>query len=469
SILDPGVKVENGYEIFEKAKGKYFLKDKNGEDFEGAVWPGRVRFPDFRATKVRRWWSKNARKYLEEGIDGFWNDMNEIAIFATEKDLREARKWLKSASLEDGINLASTLGKIGEIGRKGHGDEIFHIDGIPHWKVRNTYGLNMTRATSELIQKQLKKRPFLITRSAYSGIQRYGGVWTGDNHSWWEHILQEVIRINSLSLSGVFYSGFDVGGFGGDVNAQMLVRYMQLGLFSPMFRNHSAIGTKRQEPWEFGKNVENILRSIIEYRYRLIPYIYTQYMVGLMKNVPLVRPMVYDFKTVEALSIEDQFMFGEAIVVAPVYRPDVQKRLVWLPNKAINIFDGKIYKKGWNVVDTPIEYVPAFQLINTAIPTAQPQQFVDFEKIDKIVWNVFLGKRAKTWFYEDDGVSLNYKKGIYNLKKIVVSDRYVEIQTVKNAYETRKRLWEFRIIDKSGEMKTKHIEVGSDGKYTIQI
>lgn len=471
SILDPGVKVERFYKIFESGNGRYFLKDIYGGDFEGAVWPGRVRFPDFRDKKVRIWWARNAKKYLKDGIDGFWNDMNEIAIFATEDDIKEARKKLKNAKLEDGIKLAGTLGSIGEIGRQGHGDDIVHLDGTPHWKVKNTYGLNMTKATSEMIQKDLKKRPFLISRSAYSGIQRYGGVWTGDNHSWWEHIRQEIIRINSLSLAGVFYSGFDVGGFGGDVNAELLIRFMQLGVFSPMFRNHSAIGTKRQEPWQFGEEVKNILRDIIKFRYRLIPYIYTQYMLGIKKNIPLVRPLFYDFSKKEALKIEDEFMFGDSILVAPVDRPNVEKRLVWLPKTAINLFDGNIYRNGWRIVNTPIEYIPAFQLINTAIPTMEPQSYVDMLKVDTISWNVFSDGKSRivSYFYEDDGISLGYKKGEYNLKQILIKDNTIIIKTKQADYNVRNRTWNFSITYIDGSTKNVSIEVGNDGEYTIPI
>lgn len=468
SILDPGVKVEKGYKIFEEGRGKYFLKNRNGEDFEGAVWPGRVRFPDFRSVKVRKWWGKHAKRYLEDGIDGFWNDMNEIAIFATEEDIQKAREKLEGAKLEDGIKLAGLLGEIGEIGRKGHGDDIVHLDGTPHWKVKNTYGFNMIRATSETIQRE-NKRPFLITRSAYSGVQRYGGVWTGDNHSWWEHILQEIIRINSLSLVGVFYSGFDVGGFGADVNAQMLIRFMQLGMFMPMFRNHSAIGTRRQEPWQFGEDVEAILRKIINYRYRLIPYIYTQYMMGIKEDKPLVRPLFFDYNNEETLKIEDQFLFGNDIVVAPVYRPNVEKRLVWLPEKSINIFDEKSYKKGWNIVDTPIDYIPAFQIIDTAIPTTEPKEFVNFEKIDKVEWKVYLKKKAIGYLYEDDGATNNYKKGIYNLKKVTITDKAIKIQTLQGKYPVLTRLWVFEITNQKGEKKKLELEVESNGEYTIPI
>lgn len=468
SILDPGVKVEKSYFAFEEGKNKYFLKDNNGNDFEGAVWPGRVRFPDFMNKNVRKWWARNAQKYLEDGIDGFWNDMNEIAIFATENDLEEARNELKDAKLEDGINLAGTLGSIGEIGRRGHGDDIIHLDGTPHWKVKNAYGFNMVRATSEVLQKE-NKRPFLISRSAYSGIQRYGGVWTGDNHSWWEHILQEIVRLNSLSLAGVFYNGCDVGGFGGDANAQLLIRFMQLGLFTPMFRNHSAIGTKRQEPWEFGPEVEKILKSIIEQRYRLLPYIYTQYMLGVIKNKPLMRPLFYNFEEPEAFNIEDEFLFGDDIIVAPIYRPNVQKRLAWLPKRAIGLFDGKMYKEGWNITDTPIEYTPAFQLINTAIPTIEPMQFIDLSKVDRIKWRVYRKSNAIGYIYEDDGVSLNYKKGIYNLKKVVVKDDYLEIKTLNNNYKIKEREWEFEIIDYKGKKKNISVMVNSDGEIRLPI
>ncbi|MGB9796922.1 TIM-barrel domain-containing protein [Fervidobacterium gondwanense] len=467
SILDPGVKVEKDYFAFEEGKDKYFLKGKDRKDLEGAVWPGRVRFPDFRNAEVRRWWAKNAKKYLDDGIDGFWNDMNEIAIFATEGDLEEARERLRNAKLEDGINLAGTLGSIGEIGRRGHGDDIVHLDGIEHWKVKNTYGFNMQRATSEMLQQE-NRRPFLITRSAYSGIQRYGGVWTGDNHSWWEHILQETVRLNSLSLCGVFYSGCDVGGFGGDVNAELLIRFMQLGLFTPMFRNHSAIGTARQEPWQFGPEVEELLKNVIRWRYKLLPYIYTQYMLGILNRKPLIRPMFLDYAREEAFNLEDQFIFGDSIIVAPIYRPNTQKRLVWLPKKAINIFNGNVHKAGWNIVETPIEHIPAFQIVNTAVPTMEPTEYVDMPKVKKISWRVFrTNQKSKVYgyFYEDDGKTLDYLKGDYNLKKVTIEDDTVTIETLNDGYKTMEREWEFEVVDARGNIKILKAVVGSSGEF----
>lgn len=470
AILDPGVKVEEGYSVFEEGKNRYFLKDarKPDQDFEGAVWPGRVRFPDFREPEVRKWWSNHARSYIQDGIDGFWNDMNEIAIFATEYDLQEALGNLEKLRLEDGIKVAGTLGAIGEIGRRGHGDDIQHLDGIPHWKVKNVYGYNMQRAVAEMLKND-GRRPFLISRSAYAGIQKFGGVWTGDNHSWWEHILQEIVRLNSLSLCGIFYSGCDIGGFGGDVNAELLVRFTQFGAFTPMFRNHSAIGTRRQEPWQFGPEVEELLKKTIRLRYELLPYIYTQYMLGVLKSVPLMRPMFYDFNSPEALRVEDQYMFGDSLLVAPVYRPNTVKRLVWFPKPARHLTIGTILRKGWKIVDTPIEHPVAFQLIDSAVPTMQALNYVDMGKIDRVTWKVFLRNKAIGYLYEDDGSSLEYLKGIYNLKKVVVTRDQIEIQTIHSGYPSTEREWLFDIITEKGKQTTVRVVVRHDSNITVPV
>ncbi len=470
AILDPGVKVEEGYIIFEEGKNKYFLKDarKPEQDFEGAVWPGRVRFPDFREPEVRKWWASHVRDFLADGIDGFWNDMNEISIFATERDLAEARELLKKLKLEDGIKVAETLGSIGEIGRRGHGDDIQHLDGTPHWKVKNVYGYNMQRAVAEMLENE-ERRPFLISRSAYAGIQKYGGVWTGDNHSWWEHILQEIVRLNSLSLCGIFYSGCDVGGFGGDVNAELLVRFMQFGAFTPMFRNHSAIGTRRQEPWQFNTETEKLLKDTIKLRYELLPYIYTQYMLGVLKNIPLMRPMFYDFSSAEALRIEDQYMFGDSLLIAPVFRPNTLKRLVWFPKSARHLTLGTIVRKGWRVIDTPIEHPVAFQLSNTAIPTTEPNDYVDMKKIERITWKVFLRSKAVGYLYEDDGISTGYKQGAYNLKKVVVVKDRIEIKDVHNGYNVPTREWMFDIITEKRERKIVRVVINDGNDVTIPL
>jgi len=466
-ILDPGVKVEKGYQIFEEGKNKYFIKTNDGKDFEGSVWPGKVRFPDFMNSEVRDWWSKKVIEQMEKiGIDGFWNDMNEPSIFATEKDLEKAAESLKKLKLEEGIQVAIKLSEIGEIGKRDHANEMVHLDGTPNWKVKNLYGFNMIRSSSEKIQSQ-NKRPFLITRSAYSGVQRYGGVWTGDNHSWWEHIFQEIIRLISLSLVGVFYSGADVGGFRGDTNPELLIRFTQFGVFMPMFRNHSEIITKRQNPWSFGKEVEDKIRKAINLRYKLLPYIYTSYMLGILNNEPLIKPLFYHFISKEALNIEDEFLFGNQLLVAPIYRPRCSKRVVWLPKKSINLLSGEIFEAGWHLVDVDLDYIPAFQFIESAIPFFEPQPYINYKNVDKVYWKVFVNEKAEGYFYEDDGITLNYINKNFNLKKVSITKDCIKVETLEKGFQTKYREWIFDIIHENGKTERIKINVGPNDNFSI--
>ncbi|SHH22698.1 TIM-barrel domain-containing protein [Thermosipho atlanticus] len=449
AILDPGVKVEKGYKIFEEGKDKYFLKDIDGKDFEGAVWPGRVRFPDFRDRKVRKWWGQKVKQLREEGIDGFWNDMNELSIFATEKDIEEMKSIIKKMKLEDGINIAIKAGMIGEIGRRVKVENIIHLDGIKHYKIKNIYGFNMIRASYEGFEK--KERKMIITRSAYSGVQRYGGVWTGDNHSWWEHIQLEISRIMSLGLVGVFYNGCDVGGFGGDVNAELLVRFMQFGSFIPMFRNHSAIGTRRQEPWCFGEKYEKIMKKTIEYRYMLLPYIYSEYMIGVFKNIPLVTPLFFHFeKDKMTFDVDDQFMLGRSVIVAPIYKPGQRSRLVYLPKRSLDLNKRVFLNKGWHEVEAPLEVIPHFLVDGRILPIQEPMNYVDERESDFTVIVSAYNNKAIGYYYEDDGKTENYKKGMYNLYKITYDKGKIEVLKIRENYIHMKKVWNFRIYTKEG-------------------
>ena len=450
AILDPGVKVEEGYEIFEEAKDRYFLKDKLGKDFEGAVWPGRVRFPDFTDKRVRRWWANKVNNFIKDGIDGIWNDMNEIAIFGTDDEIKYAKEKFENLKLEDGIKVAGAFGEIGEIPRKGRGEKIYHLDGTQHYKIKNIYGFNMIRATSDGFPKN--KRKLVITRSAYSGVQRYGGVWTGDNHSWWEHLLLEIQRISSLGLVGVFNNGFDVGGFGGDVSPELLIRFTQLGSFMPLFRNHSALGTRRQEPWSFGEKYEKIIKKIIEYRYSLIPYIYSEYMIGILKDFPLVAPLFFHFENdKKSYQIDDEFMFGRSILVAPIYKPGITSRMVYLPKRSFDLNTNKFVKKGWSEVKASIEQIPHFALDGSIIIMQDVSQYLNNTYGDELYAKVIAyNGKAIGYFYEDDGESYNYKKGMYNLYKIIYNNGKVSFKKIREGFKHKKRKWVFNVYEKTG-------------------
>ena len=472
-IVDAGVKVEDGYKIFEEGKENgYFLKTKNGKDFEGAVWPGKTRFPDFIVENVRKWWGEKYADFVEEtNVDGFWNDMNEPTIFATQKELDEMKERINNINLDDGWLIPLTLVSLSDIMKRQREEEIVHINGLQHWEVRNIYGMLMTNACWNGLKKRFPNRRFLVlSRSAYPGIQKYGGVWTGDNHSWWEHILQEMINIQNLSICGIFFCGFDVGGFGGDVTPDLLVRFYQLGAFTPFFRNHSAIGTKRQEPWVFGEYYENLIRETIELRYSLIPYIYSSYMIGVMKNEPLVRPLFFEFQDDPVThTIEDEYMFGSSILVAPVYRIGQEKRTVYLPKvKWLYIPTGEIMEPGWRVVDAPLEVIPFFQKEDTIIVKMDPQNFMFEKDVERLYFHVFLNEKAEIELYEDDGISFSFEKENFSLRKVLVTKDKIEIESIGGGYRPPVREWVFKIVEVRGKLKEISIMV-SDQDLKIPL
>ncbi len=261
TIVDPGVKRDAEYATYQEGvQSDYFCKYVEGDIYFGEVWPGMSAFPDFTEEKVREWWGKQHSFYTDKGIEGIWNDMNEPAVFNETKTMDV---------------------------------EVMHRnDGRPttHRELHNVYGLLMGKATYEGMKKQLHgKRPFLLTRAGYAGVQKYGSVWTGDNRSFWEHLQMSLPMVMNLGLSGVPFTGPDVGGFAHDTNPELLTRWTQVGAFTPYFRNHSAIGFLYQEPWQFGEKYEAIMRKYIQIplRFILLIFIYSNSSPPANLNEPL--------------------------------------------------------------------------------------------------------------------------------------------------------------------------------------
>ena len=202
-----------------------------------------------------------------------------------------------------------------------------------HRELHNLYGLFMSKATYEGMKKQLNgKRPFLLTRAGFSGIQKYAAVWTGDNRNFWEHLQMSLPMVMNLGLSGIPFSGPDVGGFAHDVNGELFVRWTQVGSLTPFFRNHSAIGTVRQEPWSFGKKVEEIVKKYILFRYKWLPHLYSLFTLAHETGIPIMRPLVLEYPAdQQTYNISDQFMIGENVLVAPIMQPGVKARAVYFP------------------------------------------------------------------------------------------------------------------------------------------
>ena len=337
-IIDAGVKIEKGYELYEEGvKNNYFCKDTNGNDFVGAVWPGRVHFPDFMQKETRNWFGKKYGRFIEMGIEGFWNDMNEPAIFYTEDRLQETLDKIQELSKSNmGIveyfdftgTVAGLNGNTGDYTKFTHkmGDKT-----VLHKDIHNLYGMNMTRSASEAIKEMYPdKKVLFFSRSSYIGAHRYGGIWQGDNKSWWSHILLNFQQLPSLNMCGFLFIGSDIGGFGCDTTEDLLMRWMQMSVFTPLMRNHSADGTRLQELYQF-KNCDD-LKKIVEIRYALIPYLTKVYMNAAENDEMMFRPLAFDYADDEmACRVEDQLMFGNEMMLAPIYTQNAEGRYVYLP------------------------------------------------------------------------------------------------------------------------------------------
>ncbi len=445
TIVDPGVKQQEGYDVFETGrKIDAFCKTKNGENFVGYVWPGRCVFPDFLRSDVREWWARQHGPLFEVGVEGIWNDMNEPSIVWTDENTGEAKKLLNGNEMS--FALLGTLKQL--FIQKNYGEEIKHTDDDQkiwnHSKVRNVYGLLESMATVRAFEiYKPGMRPFILSRAGFAGIQKYSAVWTGDNSSWWEHLESEMATLMGLGLSGVSFVGADVGGFGGDCNAELLIRWTEMGAFLPLFRNHTAIGTASQEPWAFGEKVEEILKKYIELRYELFPYIYTCFYDSHKTGVPIMRPLLmYDQDDPDLYPVNDEFMVGDSILVAPIVRPNTFWRSVYFPKgRWIDARDGKIYEgKRIYKISAPLDEIPFFIKENSLIFKTDSMNYF-FEKEDLTLYGALYGQKAVTHVYEDDGETLEYKNGKYNLFEVSIDkDREgyaVNFKSLQHGYPGR--------------------------------
>ncbi len=401
-IIDAGVKIEQGYDIYEEGVEKgYFCKREDGSDFVAAVWPGWTHFPDVLNPEARAWFGGKYQILTDLGIDGFWNDMNEPAVFYSEEGIRalnqaiddHVKAFSDAGGAKDLLNNASAVPyEARAILEKIQNNEedyrrFYHkVDGkmIRHDLVHNLFGFNMTRAAGEALQKIApEKKMLLFSRSSYIGMHRYGGIWTGDNQSWWSHILLNLKMMPSLNMCGFLYAGADLGGFGSDTTRDLLLRWLALGVFTPLMRNHTAIGTREQECYQFGQ-IEDF-RHVIGVRYRLIPYLYSEYLKAAENDEMYFRPLGFDYPDDRrAVETEDQLMLGDEAMIAPVYTQNVSGRTVYLPEemKFVKFMpDGSLYEEilsqGTHYVEVALNEVPLFIRKDRCIPVVDAAQNVD--------------------------------------------------------------------------------------------
>lgn len=445
TIIDPGVKVEDGYFMYEEGKKNNLFLTRNKEIYENRVWPGKTVYPDFSKETTRKWWAKSTKLLTDKGIKGIWNDMNEPASF--------------DGPLED--------------------DVMFDNDNHPenHLKMHNVYANLMAKATFDGLKENTNERPFIITRAAYSGAQKYTTFWTGDNQSLWIHLQMAIPMLCNMGMSGLSFIGTDIGGFGGDVTKELLCRWAEVGTYFPLCRNHSSMMTRDQEPFAFDDETIKIYRKAIKQRYQLIPYYYDLFYQGEKTGLPLIRPLVLNYQNdPETFNQNDQFMIGDNLLVSPVLEPGKNKKLVYLPKGKWYLINTKqIYKEGYHIVDAALDTCPTFIKMGSVIPTYKNIKNLN-QPVTNLTIDIYPGKSTKYNHLYDDGKSYNYQKGIktiyeFNLKtnelKINVNNNYQKYQKITyRIYKTIKKVT-IDNIEKDVNIYDNYVTITTDGNNHI--
>ena len=397
-IIDPGIKIDKNYSVFQEGMEKgYFCKRIDGNYVEGKVWPGECYFPDFTRPEVREWWAGLYKGLIEDvGVAGVWNDMNEPALFEVES---------KTFPL----------------------DVLHDYDGhqTGHRKAHNIYGMQMARATAEGVKKfRNGERTLIITRSGYSGLQRYSSVWTGDNIATYEHLWLADVQAQRLAISGISFSGSDIGGFINQPNPELMMRWIQLGIFHPFYRVHSSGDHGDQEPWSFGEECLNVFRKSVELRYQLLPYIYTTFYQYYNEGTPMLRPLVFfDQTDPETKDRDHEFLCGDHILVCPVVVDEARSRQVYLPaSQWYHFWTNKLYEGGMeHKVNAPVDEMPIFIKAGGIIPRYPIQQYVGEKKIDTVTLDIYYKEGSEdSYFYDDDKNGYGYEQGDFNYSKFTL-------------------------------------------------
>lgn len=404
-IVDAGLKIEPGNPVYEEGVAKgYFCKNKEGKDFQAAVWPGLTHFTDFFQPEAREWFGRQYAFYTRQGVEGFWNDMNEPSIFYSEYNSRMSKKDFipgGDGNYQPGVNLVDYK-------------NFYHkIDGktVLHHDVHNAFGYLMTRSAGEQLEKLMEKRYLLFSRSSYIGAHRYGGIWTGDNHSSWENLRMAVHQMPSLNMCGFLYIGTDIGGFGGNCARELLLRWLAFGVFTPLMRDHTMKGTRHQECYRYWFKKD--FRNVVSLRYRLLPYLYSEYMKAAVRGKLYFRPLAFDFpEDSEAAQVEDQLLVGDSIMMTPLLEKRKNKRTVYLPEDMTKVFyDGSFHtselEKGFHEIHARPGQVVFFIRKDCLVPVAEDAEHVEQVDLKTVI---LLGTGTQYEQYLDDGQTKDYSE-----------------------------------------------------------
>ncbi len=448
TIVDPGVKADSQYAVArEGLEHDYFVTYPDGQTYIGEVWPGPSFFPDFSNPEAGKWWSGHIQDWLKTGVSGIWNDMNEPAV------------WGSAFPLET----------------------IFNDDGrySSHKKMHNLYALLMAKTTYEgALAAYPNRRPFILTRAGFAGIQRYSAVWTGDNIASWDHLALGIRIMLGMGLSGVPFVGTDVGGFIGTPSGELYARWLQVGALSPLFRTHSEYNTNLQEPWSYGQNPEDINRRYIELRYRLLPYFYSLFHEAAQTGTPILQPLFWndqhDARSYDGY-FQHQFFVGSKLMAAPVIQEGQSLKKVYLPaGKWLDWNTETIYSGPAEViVDAPLERLPLFLREGAIIPSCDVIQYVGEKPMSRLYIDIFPSESLSAFdFYEDDGASLRYQNSEYRLTQWTCRNNHGEIefrqQRTHDGYRPTDRTIELRIhgqIDEPSSVLLDNVPLHKDADF----
>ncbi|NNC94131.1 MAG: glycoside hydrolase family 31 protein [Chitinophagales bacterium] len=412
-IVDPGIKIDENYEVYQNGILKdVFVKYPDGSNYSANVWPGKCNFPDFTKAEVREWWQEELKVLADCGLEGFWNDMNEPSSWGQDTP--------------DNIE--------------------FNYEGHPttHKKARNVYGMQMARATYDGARKHLKnKRPFILSRSGFSGVQRYAAIWTGDNTASDESMMLGARIVSNLGLAGIPFAGFDVGGFLGDASSGLYQRWIALGAFSPFFRGHTMINSKRSEPWSYGEETEEIARNYISLRYRMMPYIYSIFYRASCDGTPIARSLVLDYSFDEMIyrhEFQDQYMFGPSLMICPT-ESGKQFRKIYLPKgQWFDLYNDKKFSGGKeHVIELASHRFPVYVRSSAIIPMQSQTQSLAEHPDPTLCIHVYNGRNSNSFeLYEDDGGSYGYQKKDYAKKTITLdpSKRTLQFSRTEGSFKS---------------------------------
>ncbi len=394
-IVDPGIKVVPGAPAFDRGvAADAFIKYPDGKFYTGQVWPGWCHFTDYTSAIGRKYWRNESKFFVDNGVSGVWNDMNEIAT------------W----------------------GQKMPSNVLFDFEGrkASHLEAHNVYGLQMAKTSYEGFRAHSTERPFVLTRAGYAGLQRYSALWTGDNRAEDNHMMLGVRLINSLGLSGVSFTGMDIGGFTGNGSPALFNRWTQLGAFMPYFRNHTAVNTKSAEPWTFGEEITDVARNYINLRYTLMPYIYSSFYESTQSGLPVNRSLVFENafdNNIYNNSFQNQFLFGQSIMVAPVESGKDFMKVYFPKGNWYNLYNDEMYEGAKEkMIELTTAKLPAYVKESSIIPMQSLVQTTAIAPTDTLVVHIYKGSVVNSFvYYEDDGSSFDYEKGMFYKRTISYS------------------------------------------------